>query len=298
MRRQIPFERGIFFRNGYNTRTEIPGRESLSIAPNNLLKDIGMSKSPFLQAAIAAIRAGEKVIKHYYQRHVEISLKTDRSPMTVADLETEQAIRAVLREAFPGHGFYGEETGRERPDAEYVWLVDPIDGTKSFIRRNPFFSTQIALMHGDQIVLGVSNAPLFGELAHGEIGRGAFLNDLPMRVSDIRDTAEATLSFGNVKTLAGDSRWTALGNLVRGLDRIRGYGDFCHYHLLAAGKLDVVIESDINILDVAALSVIVHEAGGRVTDLEGRPLDLNSTSILASNGHLHEPVLAALGSCR
>jgi histidinol-phosphatase len=267
-------------------------------ALKNLLKDIGMSQSPFLHAAIAAARAGEKVIKHYYQRHTEISFKADRTPMTVADLETEQTIRAVLREAFPSHGFYGEETGRDHPEADYVWLVDPIDGTKSFIRRNPFFSTQIALMRGDEIVLGVSNAPLFGELAHGEIGRGAFLDDHPLRVSDIRDIADATLSFGNVKTLAGDDRWTALGSLVRNLDRTRGYGDFYHYHLLAAGKLDVVVESDINILDVAALSVIVREAGGRVTDLEGRPLDLNSTSILASNGHLHAPVLDALASTR
>ncbi len=257
-----------------------------------------MSQSPFLQTAIAAVRAGEKVIKHYYQRQLEISLKADHTPMTVADLETEQAIRSVLREAFPDHGFYGEETGHDRPEAKHVWLVDPIDGTKSFIRRNPFFSTQVALMRGDDIVLGVSNAPLFVELAHGELGRGALLNDHPLQVSDIRNIAEATLSFGNIKTLAGDRRWTALGGLIQGFNRTRGYGDFYHYHLLAAGKLDVVIESDINILDVAALSMIVREAGGRVTDLEGRPLNLSSTSILASNGHLHQPVLDALAPDR
>jgi histidinol-phosphatase len=253
-----------------------------------------MPHSRFLRTAIEAARAGETVIRHYYQGNVGIQIKADRTPVTVADLETEQAIKKVLQAAFPDHGFYGEETGKDRADAEYTWLVDPIDGTKSFVRESPFFSTQIALMRGDEFILGVSNAPLFHELAYAEVGGGAFLNDRPVRVSDIQDPGEATLSLGNIKTLAGDRRWTAVGHLICQFNRTRGYGDFFHYHQLAAGKLDVVIESDISILDVAALSVIVGEAGGQASDLQGRPLGLDSTTILASNGRLHQRMLEVL----
>lgn len=253
-----------------------------------------MPQHPFLEIALEAARAGEEIIKHYYRSHIDVRLKTDRTPVTIADLETEQAIRKVLQNAFPEHGFYGEETGKSAEDTEYTWLVDPIDGTKNFIRQIPLFSTQIALMKGKEFILGVSNAPLCQELAYAKAGDGAFLNGQPLRVSVIDDPTEATLSFGNIKTLLDNQHWQNMAGLIRQFNRTRGYGDFYHYHLLAAGKLDVVIESDVSILDVAAVSVIIQEAGGQVTDLTGQPLTLDSTSILASNGQLHKPVLAAL----
>jgi histidinol-phosphatase len=253
-----------------------------------------MSHSLLLQTAIQAAQAGEAIIKQYYRSNLNIQIKADQTPVTQADVETEHAIKTILQTAFPEHGFYGEETGSNRPDAEYVWLVDPIDGTKSFVRGYPFFSTQIALLKGDEFVLGVSNAPLWGELAYAEIGGGAFLNEQPLHVSSVQELADATLSFGNIKTLAGQRYWTALGKLIQQFNRTRGYGDFYHYHLLAAGKIELVIESDIHILDVAALGVIVREAGGRITDLEGRPLGLTTTGIVASNGCLHDSVLNML----
>ncbi len=253
-----------------------------------------MPYSQFLQTAIQAARAGEEIIRHYYRGDIGVRLKEDRTPVTVADIETEKAIKTILQTAYPEHGFYGEETGRNRTDAEYVWLVDPIDGTKSFVRQYPFFSTQIALLKGERFIVGVSNAPLFGELAYAEAGGGACLNDQPLRVSAIQELSAATLSFGNIKTLAAGRNWPALAALIGQLNRTRGYGDFYHYHLLAAGKIEIVIESDINILDVAALSLLIQEAGGRVTDLQGRPLNLESTTILASNGLLHDTVLALL----
>lgn len=253
-----------------------------------------MSQSPQLAAAINAARAAEKVILNHYQTSIKVELKSDFSPVTVADVEAEKAIKAVLVEEFPDYGFYGEETGRDRADAEYTWLVDPIDGTKCFIRQRPFFSTQIALYRNGEVVLGVSNSPAYGEFAYAERGCGAFLNDAPIRVSDTSDIGQVILSTGNIKTLTHDHRWQALGELIRKVNGVRGYGDFLHYHLLAAGKLDLVIESDVNILDVAALSVIVEEAGGRVTDLSGGPLNLDTTDIVASNGPLHDFVLETL----
>jgi histidinol-phosphatase len=251
--------------------------------------------SPFLETALAAARAAEQVIRRYYEDGFDVEYKADQSPVTQADVETEKTIRGMLMEAFPEHGFFGEETGKENPDAEYTWLFDPIDGTKSFVRRYPFFSTQIALMRNDELILGVSNAPMFGELAWAEQGGGAWLNDEPLHVSDVHTIGEATLSFGNIKALAAGPQWQALAPLVRDVNRIRGYGDFYHYHLLAAGKIDVVIESDVNILDIAALSVIVSEAGGSFTDIDGQPLDLETTSVLAAcNSGLHSQVLSRL----
>jgi histidinol-phosphatase len=260
-------------------------------------------KSPYLTAALDAARAAAEVIRRYYQRNVAVTIKADKSPVTQADVESEKVIRELLAARFPTHGFYGEETGQSALDAEYLWLVDPIDGTKAFVREYPFFSTQIALMHRGRLVLGVSSAPVYGELAWAEIDAagaapgatsGAWLDDRPIRVSDV-DTIEASaISAGNLKTLARSARWARYGQLVARASRIRGYGDFLHYHLLAAGKIDVVIESDVNILDVAALAVIVTAAGGRFTDLEGRPPGLATTSVLATNGRLHDQVLAAL----
>jgi histidinol-phosphatase len=157
------------------------------------------------------------------------------------------------------------------------------------------FSTQIAVMHRGRLELGVSSAPVYGETAWAERGAGAFLGDARLAVSRIARLEEATLSTGNLRSLAGGPRWAAFGKLVARLDRIRGFGDFLHYHLLAAGRIDAVLESDVNILDIAALTVIVEEAGGRVTDIEGAPIGLGTRSILATNGALHEAVLEALG---
>ena len=250
-----------------------------------------------LQAALDAAQAAAGVIRECYRRNLRVELKADQSPVTAADVRAEHAIRAVLTERFPGHGFYGEETGQAALDADSVWLVDPIDGTKSFVRECPFFSTQIALMRGGRLVLGVSSAPVYGELAWAEEGQGAFLNGQPIRVSTTAQLGSAIVSTGNLKSLARSApAWRRFGDLIERVSRIRGYGDFVHYHLLARGSLDVVIESDVNILDIAALTVIVREAGGVFTDLHGAPVGLQTTSVLAANTALHEPVRLALAA--
>jgi histidinol-phosphatase len=248
-----------------------------------------------LEAALAAARAAAQVIQPLYRRNLAVQLKADRSPVTEADVQAERVIREVLGARFPDYGFYGEETGQHAMDAENIWLVDPIDGTKSFVRDCPFFSTQIALRRAGRLVLGVSSAPAYGELAWAEEGGGAFLDGQPIKVSTVADLGGAILSTGNLKTLAAHAAgWGRYGKLVGQVNRLRGYGDFVHYHLLARGALDVVIESDVNILDIAALSVIVREAGGRFTDLDGAPVTLATTSVLAANAALHAPVLAAM----
>ena len=244
-----------------------------------------------LDVALAAARAAGERIAYHFAHGVEVEIKPDATPVTVADREAEDIIRAALKAAFPGHAILGEERGREGESA-FLWLVDPLDGTKSFVRGTPFFSTQIALMHAGELVLGVSHAPAHGETMWARRGGGAFLNGQAVHVASTAAIGEAALSLGNIKSLARNAgRWTALGALVEQVNRVRGYGDFCHYHLLARGALDVVVESDVNILDIAALTVIVREAGGVFTDLEGAPLSLDTRSVLAAGAPLHAEVL-------
>ena len=254
-----------------------------------------MTLSPELQAALDAATEAASIARSMYQHNVEVRFKADKSPVTDADIRCETAIREILEARFPDYGFFGEETKARGMDANNVWLVDPIDGTKAFVREYAMFSTQIALMRRGEIVLGVSSAPVYGELAYAERGCGAYLNGKALGVSAIAELESAALSSGNLKTLATGSRWGRYGGLVARVGRIRGYGDFLHYHLLAAGKIDAVIESDVNILDIAACVAIVSEAGGHFTDLGGAPITLQSKSVLATNGRLHAQILAALG---
>ena len=253
-----------------------------------------MTHSPELQAALDAANEAASIARSMYRRNIEVRLKSDKSPVTDADTQCEAAIRKILETRFPHYGFLGEETAPRDREAENLWLVDPIDGTKAFVREYPMFSTQIALMRSGEIVLGVSSAPLYGEVAFAERGCGAYLNGQTLAVSQIAELESAALSTGNLKTLASGTAWSRYGGLVARVDRIRGYGDFLQYHLLAAGKIDAVIESDVKILDIAACVAIVSEAGGQFTDLSGAPITLQSTSVLATNGCLHAAVLAAL----
>jgi len=252
------------------------------------------NQSPELVAALAAAEAAADISRSYFRGNFKVTTKEDLTPVTQADVECEEEIRRILLDAFPNDGFYGEETGSIHADRDRLWLVDPIDGTKAFVRQYPFFSTQIAFRQQDELVLGVSCGTMFDEVIRAERGKGAWLENQRLQVSKIDDPAKAAFSTGNLKSLAKTDGWSRLAEFVAVSDRIRGYGDFYQYHLLAAGKIEAVIESDVNILDIAALSVIVNEAGGVFTDMNGRAPDLNTRSVLAANPVLHEKLLDRL----
>ncbi|MGH8184297.1 MAG: inositol monophosphatase family protein [Rhodanobacteraceae bacterium] len=249
-----------------------------------------------LEVALAAAHAAGERIAAHFAHGVEVETKPDATPVTIADREAEDIIRAALLDGFPGHAIYGEERGRTG-SGDFLWLVDPLDGTKSFVRGTPYFSTQIALMHAGELVLGVSHAPVYGETMWARRGGGAFFKGKSMdgrrvHVAKTRELHDAALSLGNIKSLAQDVHgWRELGTLVGKVNRVRGYGDFCHYHLLARGGLDAVIESDVNILDIAALAVVVREAGGVFTDLAGAGPSLETRSVLAAVPRLHVGLL-------
>jgi histidinol-phosphatase len=254
-----------------------------------------------LDAALRAADAAEAItLPRYLARDFSVETKADATPVTEADREAEAAIKRLLRASFSHHAFYGEEEGREG-EGDFLWLIDPIDGTKSFVRGYPFFSTQIALMHAGELVVGVSAAGAFGERMWATRGGGAFLSArgsageaVRVRVSTASAfDAQTAISTGNLKSLAAGPRWNALADLVQRSGRIRGYGDFLHYHLLARGAIDLVIESDLNILDIAPLVVIVREAGGVFTDLDGSDIRLATTSALAGPAALHALALRA-----
>jgi len=252
------------------------------------------TKSPELMVALKAAGVAAEISRNYYDGNFTVTTKDDMTPVTQADIECEEAIREVILDAFPNHGFYGEETGKTQGDAANLWLVDPVDGTKAFVRQYPFFSTQIALIRDGEVVLGVSSGTMFGELAWAERESGAWLNDKRITVSEVDDLFRASISTGNLKSLARSDGWKALGELIAVSDRIRGYGDFYHYHLLASGKIEAVVESDVNILDIAALSIIVSEAGGCFTDLNGIAPSLETRSVLAANPAFHAKLLEKL----
>ena len=256
------------------------------------MTDIDLDQA--LSVAIDAATAAADVILAHYHRGVDVETKSDATPVTVADREAEQVIREVLNAAFPDHQVFGEEAGRGDGDPTHLWLVDPIDGTKSFVRGYGMFSTQIALMVDGELTLGVSSAPLAGELAWARRDGGAFVDGERVTVSDVDSVEAAAVSTGNLATLADSEGWARLGRILARADRTRGYGDYYHYHRLAAGHIDAVIESDVNILDIAALTVIVREAGGRITDLDGQPVGLDTRSVLAAPAALHATLLSAL----
>jgi histidinol-phosphatase len=250
--------------------------------------------SEFLDVALHAVKEAEKIIMGYYHGDLQVETKTDASPVTIADKEAEQKIREIIREAYPSHIVYGEEGAKQiGKDDQFTWVVDPIDGTKSFIRQHGLFGTLLALFHKGEIILGVSNMPAIGELMYAEKGMGTFLNNSQVRVSDINDPSQAYMSYGSVKYFTQIGQQQNLLALAEQVKWARGIGDCWSYHLLAQGKIDIVAEGMTKIWDVAALKIIVEEAGGKMTRLDGGSVDFSLTNDIASNGHLHAGVLEA-----
>ena len=248
--------------------------------------------SQFLTVALEAAKNAEKIITSYYTGNtLKVELKADETPVTRADTEAEKAIRETITQAFPDHGFLGEEYGTQEGTSPYMWIIDPIDATKNYIRKIPIFGTQIALMKDDELILGVSNAPLLNELLYAEVGNGAFLNGEPINVSDVSEPTDAMVCHGGLKWFVEKGTFPGIYNLINDAARTRGFGDFYMYHLVASGRVDAVIEAAISIWDIAAITVIAREAGGKVTDIQGQAITKDTASLVATNGILHNTIL-------
>jgi histidinol-phosphatase len=247
---------------------------------------------PVLGAMVSAARAGGTVALDHFRRGVDVTLKADRSPVTIADGESERAILAILSRACPEHGVLAEESGAGGGQARR-FIVDPIDGTRNFVRGIPYWAVLIALEEDGVLTAGVIHQPVSGEMYTARRGEGAQLDGAPIHVSSVATLAEATVAHGTLRILRRRGRWDGFERLVDATRSQRGFGDFLGYAWLAAGRVDVALGLNLKIWDVAAPKIVVEEAGGRLTDLDGQD-SLTSGTALASNGRLHADAVRML----
>jgi histidinol-phosphatase len=254
----------------------------------------------WLAFAQAACDAADQIALRYFRRDLEVMTKPDRSFVTKADQEIERLIRERIRAAFPLHGLVGEEYGTEDADARIRWYIDPIDATHNFIRGVPLFGTLLALEVDGEVQLGVVSAPALRERWYARRGGGAWAvgaagidGPRPIRVSRVAALADAQVLYGSGVDIEVTGRAPGFRHLLGDVWRERGFGDFWGYALLAEGAAEAMLEVDLSPWDLAAPLVLVEEAGGRVTDFEGRRL-IDSGTVLATNGLLHEEILTRL----
>ena len=230
-----------------------------------------------------------------FRTRLEVITKLDDSPVTLADRSAEAGMRRVINEQMPGHGILGEEHGREHMDAEYLWVLDPIDGTKSFITGSPLWGTLIALLHHGQPVLGLMDMPMLGERWLARRGHGAQCNGRMVQVSAQRELAQA-LIYSTSPDAFKPEEWAAFDALSRRCALRRFGGDCYSYAQLAGGHIDLVVEAGLQPYDYLAAATLVQEAGGVMTDWNGRALDVASDGrvVAAATPALHSDALAAL----
>jgi histidinol-phosphatase len=249
-------------------------------------------------AHVLADDADSQTMHRFRSRDLRVDTKTDATPVTDADRSAEEAIRRMLARARPRDAVVGEELGSEGWGSRR-WVIDPIDGTKSFLRGVPVWATLIALMVDDEVVAGVVSAPALGRRWWAARGTGTWTGKSlaaasRCHVSAIDSIAQASLSYSSLSGWEESGRLDAFLHLMRLCWRTRAYGDFWSYMLLADGAADIATEPELALHDMAAPAVIVEEAGGRFTDLNGKPGPLG-TAALATNGILHDEVLAIIG---
>jgi myo-inositol-1(or 4)-monophosphatase len=240
-----------------------------------------------------ARESGEFIRPLYGQPGLAVETKADASPVTAADRGAEELIRRRIARQFPAHGIIGEEFGNDRPDAEFVWVLDPIDGTKAFITGVPLWGTLIALLHEGQPVLGCIHQPVLGQLLVGD-GQTTTLNGTPVRCRATTRLADATLLTSDPLNPEKYQNGAAYEALTRRAKLVRTWGDCYGYLLVASGWADVMLDPIVNPWDIAALVPVIRGAGGVITDWHGAsPYPADST-IASATPALHAEVLRAL----
>lgn len=239
-----------------------------------------------------ARRAGQLALR-YFDAEFEVEWKSDLSPVTIADRETETLLRTALLGAFPRDGFLGEESGDTPGTSGFRWIIDPIDGTRNFVRRIPIWGTLVGLEYQGETVAGVVEAPALRLTYRALRGDGAYRGDRRLHVSGVKSLAEATIFYTSLSWFMQVGREQAFLEMVRRTQTQRGFGDFYGHMLVAEGAGEAMIEHGVHIWDVAALKPIVEEAGGRFSDWDSNP-SIHRPDVVISNGHLHDEVLAIL----
>lgn len=241
-----------------------------------------------------AERSGEFIRPYFANHDVVVDLKADETPVTIADRGGEALLRELIHTRYPAHGIIGEEYGSENEAAEFVWVLDPVDGTKAFTTAVPLFGTLIALLHGGEPVLGCINQPILGQMLIGD-NETATLNGRPVRVRNTSRLADATLLVTDVLDVAVHQNGAAFDALARQCRLLRTWGDCYGYFLLATGWADIACDPVMNPWDIAALIPVVRGAGGVITDWQGNE-PLNAASTLAATPALHSQAVRALNA--
>ncbi|WP_340116647.1 histidinol-phosphatase [Pelagibius sp. 7325] len=255
----------------------------------------------FLKLAGRLADAGRRVARNHFRQGLAVEAKADESPVTRADREAEMAMRELIAAAHPDHGIHGEEFGVENPGAEFVWVLDPIDGTKRFITGNPLFGCLVALLQGGRPILGVIDMPILEERWAGAAGQATTFTDAngtrEARVRPCDGLADATV-LATSPDMFRDADALAFDRLRRAAKLTLYGGDCFNYGLLASGFADIVIEANLAPYDHLAHAPIIVGAGGVMTDWQGRPTDLDTDGrvVCAGDPRCHELAISLLQS--
>lgn len=255
----------------------------------------GACPKEFIELAERLAAASGAVIRQYFRTSVAIDWKSDETPVTVADREAERAMRDLIAAAYPEHGILGEEHGADRADAELVWVLDPIDGTRSFIAGKPIFGTLIALTRNGAPILGIIDQPINRERWIGAAGMKTSFNGAPVATRPCATLDRATLNTTSPDLFAGGDR-TRFRKIAAASHEVLYGGDCYGYGLVASGFIDLVIEAGLKPHDYCALAPVVEGAGGSITDWRNRKLTLGSDGRIVACGDplLHAQVIEAL----
>ncbi len=235
-----------------------------------------------------------KIIKHYWRTDINVENKPDQSPVTIADKKTEEFMREAIMKKFPNHGMLGEEFGEHNPNAEYNWVLDPIDGTKSFICGAVTFGTLIALLKNGVPILGVINQPILNEFLYGD-NHTTELNGRQVLVRECNNLSDAVLLTTDQLNIEKFRSIKNFDNLVHKVKLYRQWGDCYGYYLVATGYADIMIDPIMNSWDLMALVPIIRGAGGTITDYYGGD-PLKGNSIVATGGKIHKEVIEILNN--
>ncbi|MDD4348401.1 MAG: histidinol-phosphatase [Opitutales bacterium] len=244
-------------------------------------------------AKILAMKSGTLINSYFGEKNISTEWKADETPVTVADREAESLIRRLIKNRYPKHGIIGEEFGNENEDADYVWIIDPIDGTKTFTAGVPLFGTVVCLKYKDQPIVGMVHQPVLNKLLIGD-GETTWLNDQVVTVRKTQKLEDAILLTTdplNPGRYKGEARWN---KFVQKVKLYRTWGDCYGYMMLASGWADIMIDPIVAPWDFMAMLPIIKGAGGAITDWEGNDPSCGGNSIIASNKVLHRKVVEFL----
>jgi histidinol-phosphatase len=240
----------------------------------------------------AAQKAGRLALGHF-DINIHVEWKEDRSPVTVADRKVEAALKETLLARFPQDGFLGEESGSTSGSSGYRWIVDPIDGTRNFVRGIPIWATLVGLEYEGEQIAGVCYLPAMGQTYRALRGDGAYRDQRKLHVSEVSSLSDASLFYSSISWFIKARCEQAFHELVHRTQRTRGFGDFYGFVLIAQGSGDLMVEHGVHAWDLAALKPIIEEAGGRMTDWNGNDT-IERPDVVASNGKLHDVALEIL----